>query len=105
MNSFEIMATTARKAAAGLSDEMEKAKLKARADIYDYLATLEFSDFYAIFDSGAFNSIVRGYLAAAYDNMEKADNPKAQRTMLFYSLEKQLDELTASQAEEYYKRH
>lgn len=107
MNSFEIMATTARKAAARLSPEAdsERVALEASAEVYDYMAKLEKQDFYAMFDSGAFNDIMRGYLVAAYDDMEKASDPKVQRTQFLYALDEKLKEFSAVQAEAYYKKH
>lgn len=100
MNGFKIAAAALRQAAK--EEPAANAKdLEAKARLYDIVGELSDSEHAMMFDSGAFNDIVRGYVGMLLDGWqdvgeEKKDSARAELSGLF-------DEVSAAQALAYYR--
>ena len=63
MNGYEIMSNSYKKAAEEGKISKETAEKECR--IFDFLATCDEDDIYKLFDSSAFNEIVKSYVRIA----------------------------------------
>lgn len=68
MNVFTILADSYREMVDSGRMTSEEAAQKIR--IYDFLSTCSQDDFYCLFDSSAFNYIMKNYVRAALKNAE-----------------------------------
>lgn len=68
MNGFTMMADSYRKMVESGRMTNDEAAQKIR--IYDFLSTCSEDDFYCLFDSSAFNDIMKDYVRAALKNAE-----------------------------------
>lgn len=75
MNGYKILAQNYKK----LADEGKLDREVAEKEIrnLEFLATCDKDDICILFDSGAFNDILKGYLAAAVDEAELDPDAKA----------------------------
>lgn len=69
MSGYAFMADVMRSAAES-ADAPTNVELERKAAVYDYLATLDQRELYAIFDSGAFNDVLKGYAKAAAEDLQ-----------------------------------
>lgn len=68
MNGFKLMADSYRKMVdSGIMTNDDAAK---KIRIYDFLSNCSEDDFYCLFDSSAFNDIMKDYVRAALKNAE-----------------------------------
>lgn len=98
MNGFERMAQAYEKMLrGGAEDEGIKQKIK----VLRLVAGLTEDEIDALFDTSAFNSIVKGYLIAAMGNAELTDE---QRSDIQNGLRFALDEMSAGDARRKYEQ-
>lgn len=76
-----------------------RADLQAKIKALEYLAGADDATIYALFDSSAFNSIVKGYIKLALDN---TDTDKEQAAEIMRELNYLFDTKGAAEAEAYY---
>ena len=75
MNAYKAMAHSCRK----LAEKEPDARLDEQIKVYDFLSGCSDGDIYALFNSAAFNDIMRGYVAMAVDGLElDADTKSAE---------------------------
>ena len=109
MNGYNVMAEALKR---HLSEQSftpeEKASLKEKISIYEFLSGVSDSGKYALFDSSMFNDIFKGYVKMIMDDLTEAEDKDIKRAAELlapivnrkaYSI---LEEATAKQAEEYY---
>ena len=78
MNGFAMMAESYRKMVA--NGTMTSTAAANDIKIYDFLGTCEGDDFYRLFDTSAFNDILKAYTRAALKNAN-LDEDTTQRVM------------------------
>ena len=101
MNGYKLSADAYR---ALLSDTTaDKDDIQAHIKALDFLATCSESTIYALFDSSAFNNIVKGYVAMIADDAENITDE--QRSYIKNHIGALFDRVTAKQAEAYYYNH
>lgn len=100
MNGYKLSADSYR---ALLADgTIDRANAEKNIKVLDFLATCDSEEIQELFNSSAFNEIVKGYLKMAIANLdlgEKIDHA------LLRELGYLFDTVPAKQAEEYYNNH
>lgn len=98
MNGYQMLADAYKKELATTPEEY-RADMQAKINALEYLAGADDATRYALFDSSAFNDIVKGYVKLALHNTD-TDSEKAREIMneinYLFSVK------TASEAEAYY---
>lgn len=101
MNGYKMLADSYR---SFLDDPTaDQDNIKTRIKALDFLGECDKATMYALFDSSAFNDIVKGYIAMIADNAE--DLTDEQRSHLKGHIEGLFDMVSAKQAEAYYYDH
>lgn len=67
MNGYEVMSQCYRKAVD--NDQIDPDEGSRKIRIFDFLASCDQSDIFALFDSSAFNDIVKAYVRRIADDM------------------------------------
>lgn len=98
MNGYKRMADAYRKILDDPTIDQEATKATIKA--LDFLATCDRATIYALFDSSAFNDIVKGYVEMIADEGE--DFTEEQRRYIKRHISGLFDMRTAAQAEAYY---
>ena len=101
MNGYKMLADSCRKLLNDATADQDDIKIRIKA--LDFLAECDKATIYALFDSSAFNDIVKGYVAMIADNAE--DLTDEQRSHIKYHIESLFDIASAKQAEDYYYSH
>lgn len=101
MNGYKMLADSCRKLLNDATADQDDIKIRIKA--LDFLAKCDKATIYALFDSSAFNDIVKGYVAMIADNAE--DLTDEQRSHIKYHIESLFDIASAKQAEDYYYSH
>ncbi len=65
MNGYKVIADSYRKLLEQEQGAREKEKIESTIKVYDMLSELTENEVYCIFDSGAFNDVVKGYCRKA----------------------------------------
>lgn len=109
MNGYELTAETYKRFLTKKKDEMtieEILDAEKKINLYDILAKFDDNDIYAAFDSGMFNSILKGYVQMSIDQLCEDENiKKAANTIkkkIIGKVEALLDTHGASDAEKYW---
>ena len=101
MNGYELQAEAYKKVLENVTDQSERENLEKKIKVFDFLANCSDDERLFIFDSSAFNSVVKGYIEKACDNLklkkETASKIKTEVNNLF-------SEMTAKEALDYYQR-
>lgn len=84
-------------------DAETRADLTRQVKAYEILADCEDIDRYNLFNSGAFNSIIKGYVEMMADELEGLTDE--QKSGIKGKISALLDRYTAKQAEDYYNNH
>ena len=79
-----------------------KAGMENKIKLYDFLGECTKSERLELFNSSAFNDVVKGYLLMAADNL---NIDEATKSDLLKELNSLFDNISAEQAENYYKNH
>ena len=95
---YKVLAATTRQMAK--AGKMDPAAAEKKARLYDFLATCDKADIYALFDSSAFNSIVQGYVAAMLDEWPETEEETKEAAR--EDLARLFDTMTAEQAANYH---
>lgn len=82
--------------------DLDREAIKHKIKALDFLATATEEERLELFNSSAFNDVVKGYIKMAVDNMELEDEV---RQGLLNELRYLFDTVTADQAEDYYNNH
>lgn len=101
MNGYKMLADSYRKFLNDATADQDSVKTHIKA--LDFLAKCDKATIYALFDSSAFNDIVKGYIAMIADNTEELTDE--QRSYIKYHIEGLFDSVSAKQAEAYYYNH
>lgn len=101
MNGYKMLADSYRKFLNDATADQDDIKMRIKA--LDFLSKCDKATIYALFDSSAFNDIVKGYIAMAAD--DEKDLTDEQRSHLKYHIESLFDVTSAKQAETYYYNH
>lgn len=101
MNGYKLSADAYRKLLNDPTADQEDVKTKIKA--FDFLATCDSATIYALFNSSAFNDIVKGYVAKIADDTENLTDE--QRSHIKSHISGLLDMIDAKQAEAYYYDH
>lgn len=83
--------------------EGEAAELERKAKAAEILGECEDTDRYNLCDTGAFNSIIKGYVDIAADELEELTDE--QKSLLRGKITALLDRVDAREAETYYYNH
>ena len=102
MIGYKIAAAALRKTAAE-EPGANAQDLEAKARLYDILGGLTEKETAFLFDSGAFNDIVQGYVLMMLDKWPEAEQEVKEAAA--DELRALFDEVNAEQAREYYKSH
>lgn len=104
MNGYEMMADSYRNLLEQHPDEPQevKADLACKVKALDIMANCSDSERLALFDTSAFNDVVKGYVKLALDNTEIEEE---QRKAIVNEVSYLFDVTTANEAEEYYNNH
>ncbi len=101
MNGYKMLADSYR---ALLNDATtNQDNIRTHITALDFLAKCDKATIYALFDSSAFNDIVKGYVSMVADNAEELTDE--QKSHLKYHVESLFDMVSARQAEDYYYSH
>lgn len=101
MNGYKMTADAYREFLNDPSADQEAIKTKIKA--LDFLATCDKATICALFDSSAFNDIVKGYVAMIADDAK--DLTDEQRSYIKGHISGLFDMVQAAQAEAYYYNH
>lgn len=101
MNGYQITAANCRQAALKAKTETEREALETKARMYDIVGNLSDKEQAILFDSGAFNDIVQGYVRLLFDSWEEAEEEIKEAAAA--DLAGLFDTVTAAQAREHYK--
>ena len=96
MNGYELLAASYRK----MAEEGKISKEKAEKDcrVFDFLATCDLEDKFTMFDSSAFNEIVKSYMRLAVNRLvEKGTIEEEQGTAVRNEFAFLFDEKTAKE--------
>lgn len=104
MNGYEFMSRAYRDALENDTELTAEAQESIRAKIkaLDFLATATRAERLELFNSTAFNDVVKGYFQMALDNTEL---PQETKTQLLRELIDLFESKTADEAEDYYINH
>ena len=103
MNGYKIMSDGYKAFLQAHPEEPEEAKagIQRKIKALDFLADCSKEEKLELFNSGAFNDVIKGYFKMSIDNSDLKDESKKElQTELLHLL----DTVTAGQAEEYYNR-
>lgn len=100
LNGYEIAAESCRRAQARARSEEERQELEAKARAFDTVAGLTDADKCRLFDTGAFNFILQGYVRMLFDSWEEAEEEVKEAAE--NGIAGLLEEKTAAQALAYY---
>ena len=99
MNGFQIMADSYRKAAS--EGKINKVQADKDIRIYDFLGSCDQVDIYKLFDSSAFNEIVKSYMRlTVHDLIEEAVIDEKQGKAVRSRFNRIFDEKQAREATE-----
>ncbi len=101
MNGYKMLADSYRKFIDDKTADQNSVKTHIKA--LDFLAECDKATIYALFDSSAFNDIVKGYVSLMADNEKELTDE--QRSHLKGHIEGLFDRVAAEQAEAYYYNH
>lgn len=101
MNGYQMTADSYRTLLEREQD-IDRASIESKIKALDFLATCSKEERLELFNSSAFNDVVKGYLKMACNNMELEDEV---RQGLLNELRYLFDTVTAEQAEDYYNNH
>ena len=101
MNGYKMLADEYRKFLDDPDTDQEDINRKIKA--LDFLATCDRATIHELFDSSAFNDIVKGYVEMIADESE--DLTDGQKSYIKGRISGLFDRVTASQAEKYYYDH
>lgn len=101
MNGYQMTADSYR-TLLEREQNIDRASIESKIKALDFLATATEEERLELFNSSAFNDVVKGYLKMAVDNMELEDEV---RQGLLNELRYLFDTVTAKQAEDYYNTH
>lgn len=105
MNGFQMQADTYRNLLE-TDKTLDREAIQKRIKAYDFLATCDREEALALFDSSAFNDVVKGYLKMAVDHLELEDDVRKDlRSELLNEFRYLFDTVRAGQAEDYYNEH
>ena len=99
MNGYTLLAESYKKLLLSDKGQTDKADLQRKIDALEALADADDGKIYALFDTSAFNDIVKGYAKKALDNLgtEKEERQKIINEIAFL-----FDTFKAEEAENYY---
>ncbi len=101
MNGYKMLADSYR---ALLNDATtNQDNIRTHITALDFLAKCDKATIYALFDSSAFNNIVKGYVSMVADKAE--DLTEEQKSHLKGRIEGLFDSVSSKQAEDYYYSH
>lgn len=101
MNGYKMLADSYRKF---LDDNTaDQDNIRTHITALDFLAKCDKATIYALFDSSAFNDIVKGYVFLMADNEKELTDE--QKSHLKGRIEGLFDRVAAEQAEAYYYNH
>ena len=101
MNGYQMIADSYRTLSEREKD-IDRASIESKIKALDFLATATEEERLELFNSSAFNDVVKGYMEMAVDNMELEDEV---RQGLLNELRYLFDTVTADQAKDYYNNH
>lgn len=101
MNGYQMTADSYRKLLEREQD-IDRASIESKIKALDFLATCSKEERLELFNSSAFNDVVKGYMQMAIDNMKLEEETKSG---LLQELRYLFDTVTAEQAEDYYNNH
>ena len=101
MNGYQMTADSYRTLLEREKD-IDRASIERKIKALDFLATATEEERLELFNSGAFNDVVKGYMEMAVDNMELEDEV---RQGLLNELHYLFDTVGAKQAKDYYNNH
>ena len=101
MNGYQMTADSYR-TLLEREQNIDRASIERKIKALDFLATCTKEERLELFNSSAFNDVVKGYLKMACNNMELEDET---RQGLLNELRYLFDTVTADQAEDYYSNH
>lgn len=103
MNGYQMTADSYRQLLeSDKSQDIDREAIQHKIKALDFLATATEEERLELFNSSAFNDVVKGYMKMAVDNMEL---DKETRQGLLNELRYLFDTVTADQAEAYYNNH
>lgn len=104
MNGYRIMGDVCRKVLSGSRElpEDEKEELEAKIKAYDFLADADELVKCALFESSAFNDMIKGYVCAA---MEACNVSTEVQGEILGKLQESLDKLRPKDALQEWERH
>lgn len=107
MNGYQITADSYRHFLENDKDpDTDREAIQHTIKALDFLATATEEERLELFNSSAFNDVVKGYLKMAVDNIELEDEERGEiRQKLLNEFRYLFDTVTAKQAEEYYNNH
>ena len=80
INGFDLLAKSYKRALKERKHTPEEAaELQANIRVFETLATFDKKDFYRAFNSGAFNDIVKGYIAIMFDAWRESEQRDTRR--------------------------
>ncbi len=101
MNGYKMLADSYRKFLD--NNTADKESIKTHIKALDFLADCDKATIYALFDSSAFNDIVKGYVFLMADNEKELTDE--QKSHLKGRIEGLFDSVSSKQAEDYYYNH
>ena len=103
MNGYKMLADSYRQVLEGDGSQgIDKAAVEKKIKVLDFLATCDAEEIQELFNSSAFNDIVRGYFLMAMQNMDLEEEKISQ---IIQNLKNLFDMVTAGEAEKYYNNH
>lgn len=104
MNGYQIHSQTYKDYLEKHPEEPEevKAGMQRKIKALDFLADCTEEERLELFNSTAFNDVVKGYVKRACDNLELEEDTRRE---LLNELRYLFDTMTADQAEDYYNNH
>ena len=107
MNGYQMTADSYRTLLEREKD-IDRASIESKIKALDFLATSTEEERLELFNSSAFNYVVKGYVKMAMDNVELEDGSKIEdetKRAIVRELNYLFDTVTADQAEDYYNTH
>lgn len=101
MNGYKMLADSYRKFIDDNTADQDN--IRTHITALDFLAKCDKATIYALFDSSAFNDIVKGYVAMIADNEKELTGE--QRSHIKGRIEGLFDSVSSKQAEDYYYNH
>lgn len=102
MNGYSLLAASYRKYAETEPDEVERGQILRKVKALDFLAETDRETHLELFNSGAFNDVVKGFCEMALNN---AGVDPDQRADVLTELRGALDTTSAEEAERYHIEH